>query len=305
MLTRRELIRRLLAGSALAVAPGFAVAEEHRSPIKLPIPSSGETIPVIGMGSSRTFDLRLDDETEERLIEVMRIFFESGGTVIDSSPMYGAAESVLGEILAQVENTQPPFLATKVWTDGREAGLRQMEESATKLRSERIDLMQIHNLRDWRIHLESLEALREQGAIRYIGITTSHNRAHGELVEALNTGRFDFAQFTYNIGNRESERRLLPLVEERGIATLINRPFQRGALFRKTQGKALPDWASEIQCESWAQFFLKFAVSHPGVTCAIPATNKPHHMRDNMMAGFGTLPDDAMRREMIEYFDSL
>ncbi len=305
MMTRRDLLKRLAAGTAVAVLPGHGVAEMRGKPITQAIPASGEALPVIGMGSSRTFDLRLDPETTSRLVEVMQIFFEENGTVIDSSPMYGAAESVLGEVLERVEGNHTPFVATKVWTDGRESGLEQMEVSAKRLRTPRIDLMQIHNLRDWKIHLESLEALRERGAIRYIGITTSHNRSHGELLRALGTGRFDFAQFTYNIGNRESEKRLLPAVQDMGIATLINRPFQRGSLFRKVKGKPLPDWAAEIECTSWAQIFLKFVVSHPAVTCAIPATNKPRHMRDNMQAGFGTLPDAAMRQRMIETFSSI
>ncbi len=257
------------------------------------------------MGSSRTFDISLDDTTRTQLSEVLQRFFDHGGTLIDSSPMYGSAESVLGELLQGVSNKDVLFAATKVWTDGKESGIQQMGQSMERMHVDRFDLMQIHNLRDWKIHLKTLRDWKEQGKIRYIGITTSHNRAHDELIEALKAERFDFVQFSYNLGNRESEKRLLSLAKDKGIATLINRPFQRGELFQHVKGKSLPDWAGEFDCASWAQFFLKFVLSHPAVTCAIPATSKPRHMADNMAAGFGRLPDDAMRKRMIAHVESL
>ena len=305
MISRRDLIKTLFAaGTALALPTRMSLSEQATA-IKRAIPSTGEMLPVMGMGSSRTFDISLDDTTRTQLGEVLQRFFDHGGTLIDSSPMYGSAESVLGELLQGVSNKDVLFAATKVWTDGKESGIQQMGQSMERMHVDRFDLMQIHNLRDWKIHLKTLRDWKEQGKIRYIGITTSHNRAHDELIEALKAERFDFVQFSYNLGNRESEKRLLSLAKDKGIATLINRPFQRGELFQHVKGKSLPDWAGEFDCASWAQFFLKFVLSHPAVTCAIPATSKPRHMADNMAAGFGRLPDDAMRKRMIAHVESL
>ncbi|MCZ6779250.1 MAG: aldo/keto reductase [Acidobacteria bacterium] len=305
MISRRDLIKTLFAaGTALALPTRMPLSEQATA-IKRAIPSTGEMLPVMGMGSSRTFDISLDDTTRTQLGEVLQRFFDHGGTLIDSSPMYGSAESVLGELLQGVSNKDVLFAATKVWTDGKESGIQQMGQSMERMHVDRFDLMQIHNLRDWKIHLKTLRDWKEQGKIRYIGITTSHNRAHDELIEALKAERFDFVQFSYNLGNRESEKRLLSLAKDKGIATLINRPFQRGELFQHVKGKSVPDWAGEFDCASWAQFFLKFVLSHPAVTCAIPATSKPRHMADNMAAGFGRLPDDAMRKRMIAHVESL
>lgn len=305
MISRRDMIKTLGAvGVALAVPIRLPLAAQA-TVIKRAIPSTGEMLPVMGMGSSRTFDVRLDDATRTQLAEVLQRFFDRGGAVIDSSPMYGSAETVLGELLQGVRSKDALFAATKVWTDGEESGIRQMRQSMERMRVTRFDLMQIHNLRGWKTHIRTLKNWKEQGKIRYVGITTSHNRAHDELVRALKAESFDFVQFSYNIGNRESEKRLLPLAHDKGIATLINRPFQRGRLFRHVKGMPLPPWASEFDCASWGQFFLKFAVSHPAVTCAIPATSKPRHMADNMAAGFGRLPDGAMRKRMIAHVKSL
>ncbi len=204
-----------------------------------------------------------------------------------------------------MSRTPSLFAATKVWTDGEEAGIRQMENSLRKWGLRRFDLMQIHNLRDWRTHLKTLQEWKAEGKIRYLGITTSHGRFHRELLEILRSEPLDFVQFSYNIEDRSAEERLLPLAAERGLAVLINRPYQRGELFRKVKGKALPEWAAEFGCTSWGQFFLKFIASHPAVTCVIPATADPRHMRDNMAAGFGRLPDAAMRKRMLAYFASL
>lgn len=306
MISRRDVIKTLFAASAATLTfPARLSLAGQANAIKRVIPSSGEMLPVMGMGSSGTFNVHLDGATRAQLTEVLRHFFDQGGAVIDSSPMYGSAESVLGELLTGVNNRNALFAATKVWTDGKASGIRQMHQSMARMRVDRFDLMQIHNLRDWKVHIKTLKAWKEQGKIRYLGITTSHNRAHDELMRALKAESFDFVQFTYNIGNRESEKRLLPLAQDRGIATLINRPFQRGRLFHHVKGMPLPDWAREFDCATWGQFFLKFTLSHPATTCVIPATSKPHHMVDNMAAGFGRLPDAAMRKRMIAYVESL
>jgi diketogulonate reductase-like aldo/keto reductase len=299
------MIKTLFAASAALTLPARLSLAGSANAIKRVIPSSGEMLPVMGMGSSRTFDVHLDGATRAQLTEVLRHFFDQGGAVIDSSPMYGSAESVLGELLTGISNRDALFAATKVWTNGKASGIQQMGQSMARMRVDRFDLMQIHNLRDWKIHIKTLKAWKEQDKIRYLGITTSHNRAHDELIRALKAESFDFVQFTYNIANRESEKRLLPLAQDRGIATLINRPFQRSRLFHQVKGVPLPEWAREFDCASWGQFFLKFTLSHPATTCLIPATSKPHHMADNMAAGFGRLPDAAMRKRMIAHVQSL
>ena len=291
-------------GLALACRPAWVAAQPHGL-IRKPIPSSGEQLPVIGMGTSRTFDVGDDAQARAALLPVLRAFFDQGGALIDSSPMYGSSEQVTGDLLRQIDNKDALFAATKVWTYGQQDGIEQMQRSMQRMGVEVFDLMQIHNLRDWQVHLETLQDWKRQGRVRYIGITTSHGRFHDELESILDIEPFDFVQFSYNIGNRTVEQRLLPLAAERGMATLINRPFQRGELFAKVKGKPLPDWAAEFDCASWAQFFLKFVVSHPAVTCAIPATSKLHHMRDNMAAGFGRLPDAALRNRMISHFEAL
>ncbi len=304
-MSRRRFLKGLGGlGVAWACGPAGLVAE-NRTAITRAIPASGERLPVIGMGTSRTFDVGDDRQARARLAKVLQAFFDHGGAVIDSSPMYGSAEQVVGDTLKITRNSAALFAATKVWTDGKENGIRQMQQSMRRMGVKAFDLMQIHNLRDWQVHLETLQEWRAQRWVRYIGITTSHGRFHEELEKILQQQPFDFVQFSYNIENRIVEDRLLPLAAERGIATLINRPFQRGALFRTVKGKPLPKWAAEFDCTSWAQFFLKFIVSHPAVTCAIPATDKVRHMEDNMAAGFGRLPDAELRKRMIRYYRSL
>lgn len=302
-INRRQFIQLASALGVASLWPGHASAAS--SPILKPIPKSGERIPVIGMGSSRTFDAMGDSELIQRLQEVMQAFFDLGGGMIDSSPMYGAAQQVLGELLPRVSGSKNLFAATKVWTNGRQAGIDQMERSRQLWGIERFDLMQIHNLVDWRTHLETLNRMKADGKIRYTGITTSHGRFHGQLQDILREHDFDFVQLTYNINNLDVEEPLLSIAQDRGIAVIVNRPFQRGSLFGRVRGKALPEWAAELDCNSWAQFFLKFVVSHPAVTCAIPATSKARHMRDNMQAGFGRLPDAQERQRMLAYFRSL
>ncbi len=302
---RRAFFKCVLGlGSALAFAPNWVRAVEQPG-ITRKIPASGESLPVIGMGSWQTFDVGDDSGARANLTKVLQVFFDRGGAVIDSSPMYGTSEQVIGDLLKKVHNKQALFAATKVWTRGRKRGITQMQRSMQRMGVEVFDLMQIHNLVDWETHLETLKAWKAQGKVRYIGITTSHGRDHGELEQILQSEPFDFVQFTYSIANREVEKRLLPLAADRGIATLINRPYRGGSLFRRVKGKPLPPWAAELDIHSWGQFFLKFAVSHPAATCAIPATSKVDHMIDNMGAGFGRLPDAAARREMIAYYESL
>ncbi len=303
--TRRRFLQAASAATALVTLPSGRLSAASTTAIKKAIPSSGEKISVIGLGTSRTFDVNVETAVNSQLLDVMRAFFANGGQLIDSSPMYGNAEAVTGALVDAVDDTEGLFTATKVWTWGKEDGIEQMQRSMRRLGSEQIDLMQIHNLRDWQVHLETLREWKANGMIRYIGITTSHGRSHGELEDILQQHEFDFVQFSYNILNRTAEKRLLPIAHERGIATLINRPYQRGSLFRKVKGKALPSWAAEFDCASWGQFFLKFIVSHPDVTCVIPATSKQKHMVDNMGAGHGRLPDSATRRRMIEFMESI
>ena len=304
-ITRRRFLQASAVAAALSPLAGNAIAADQSDPIKKSIPSSGEKLSVIGLGTSRTFDVDAGSAAQSPLLEVMRAFFDNGGQLIDSSPMYGSAEAVTGALLQTVDNKAGLFSATKVWTYGKREGIEQMQRSMQRLGVEQIDLMQIHNLRDWQVQLDTLQEWKAQGRIRYIGITTSHGRYHDELESILQQQAFDFVQFSYNIGNRDAEQRLLPIARERGIATLINRPYQRGSLFRRVKGRQLPDWAAEIDCASWGQFFLKFIASHPDVTCIIPATSRLKHMVDNMAAGYGRLPDAELRQRMLAHMQSL
>lgn len=303
MSDRREFLARLAAAAVMGGAPLAAVAGSTAAPrpgklLTRVIPSTGETLPVIGMGTSRTFDVADDPAVLRPLTDVVRAFFDGGATLIDSSPMYGKAEAVTGRLLKELGSPRV-FAATKVWTDGREAGIRQMEESARLLGVARIDLMQIHNLRDWRTHLATLRTWKDEGKIRYIGITTSRKEQFEEFAAVMRAERLDFVQLNYSLGEREAEQVLLPLARDRGMATLINRPYMRAELFQRVRGKTLPDWAAEFDCTSWGQFFMKFIVAHPAVTCVIPATTSVANLRDNIAGGSGRLPDEALRRRMI------
>lgn len=305
MISRRKFIGGLFGTWAgITFLPDKLLSKQLR-PIKRTIPSSGELLPIIGMGTSRTFDVGSNKETIAQLAVVMRVFFDGGGALIDSSPMYGSSERVLGELLKKTTNKENLFSATKVWTYGRESGIRQMNESLKLWGLKSFDLMQVHNLRDWKVHIKTLRDWKEEGKIRYIGITTSHGRDHEEFEKIQKTERLDFAQFSYNIEDRVAEKRLLPLAREKNIATIINRPFQRGGLFKKVRGKPLPEWAPEFDCTSWGQYFLKFIASNPDVTNIIPATSNVKHVADNMAAGFGRLPDEKTRIRMIEYYEKV
>ena len=268
------------------------------SMIRRAIPRTGQLLPVIGLGTWQTFDVGGTKSSREPLKNVLREFARLGGSVVDSSPMYGQSETVVGDLAAELGIHKQLFLATKVWTSGRDAGIRQMEESFRRLRTDRMDLMQVHNLVDWRTHLATLRQWQEQGRVRYIGATHYTAGAYEQLAGVLETEELDFVQLNYSVAEREAERRLLPLAVEKRVAVLVNRPFAAGGLFSKLRQKPLPPWAKEIGCASWAQLLLKFVISHPAVTCTIPATSKVQHLADNMQAGLEPLPDAGTRERI-------
>ena len=269
------------------------------------IPSSGEKLPVIGLGTWQSFDVNLTADSRKQLEDFLSLFVKLGGRVIDSSPMYGRAEEVIGELTSALGIRDKLFLATKVWTRGKQSGIRSMERSMKLLRTNRIDLMQVHNLVDVNTQLATLREWKEQGRIRYIGITHYESGALSEVEKLMRSDIFDFLQINYSLMEPEAEKRVLPLAQERGIAVIANRPFGAGDLFAKVRSKPLPDWAAELDCRSWAQFFLKWIVANPAITCAIPATNKANHLEDNMQGGVGRLPDTAMRQRMMKFVSSL
>jgi diketogulonate reductase-like aldo/keto reductase len=293
---------------ALAALPALALmkpAAASGNLIERPIPASGEKLPVIGVGTWQTFDVGADAQARAALREVLGVFSKAGGRVIDSSPMYGSSESVTGDLAADLGLAAKLFVATKVWTSGKDAGIQQMDMSYKRLRVKRMDLLQVHNLVDTAVHTRTLEDWKAKGRVRYLGITHYTSSAYAEVERWLKTGKYDFLQVNYSLGERASEDRLLPLAQEHKVAVIINRPFAEGALFRRVRGKPLPGWAGEAGAASWAQFFLKWIVAHPAVTCTIPGTGKPEHMIDNLAAGTGVLPDAAMRGRMAAYFDAL
>lgn len=296
-MTRRDALRLLgTASAALAcgLRPSFA-APAATPMLTRRIPSSGEMLPVIGLGTWQTFDIGDSSAARQPLADVLAAFVELGGRLVDSSPMYGRSEYVLGDLAAQLAVRDRLFIATKVWTTGRRAGVEQMEDSLRKLRADPIDLMQVHNLVDADTHLATLRDWKRSGRVRHIGVT--HYTAGGQdaVARLIAAEAVDFIQINYSIGERSAEERLLPLARDRGVAVIVNRPFAGGSLFRRLRQRPLPAFAAEIECESWAQLMLKFIVSHPAVTCAIPATSKVSHLRDNLKAGTGPLPDAALR----------
>ena len=297
--TRRTLLR--LAAGTLLAAPFSRVLKAQPTPPMhtRPIPSTGEPLPVIGCGTWRTFDVGDDAAAQARLAEVLRILFAAGGSVIDSSPMYGTSEAVTGTLLTQLAAHQKAFVATKVWTQGREAGIAQMEESMRRLQQPRIDLMQIHNLLDWRTQLATLRDWKASGRIRYLGITHYTSGAFDEVEAIMRGEKLDFVQIDYSADDRAAEERILPLAAERGIGVVINQPFGGGSLLAQLHGRPLPGWAGEIGCTSWAQVLLKFVLAHPAVTCVIPGTGRPEYMIDNVHAGIGEYPDEALRKQII------
>ncbi|WP_138990782.1 aldo/keto reductase [Larkinella sp. C7] len=302
--TRRDALRLLGATAATLATGGLSGFLAPPSMLNRLIPSSNEKLPVVGIGTWQTFDVSGTAE-QEPLLQALKAVHQAGGKLIDSSPMYGRSEEVVGKLTADSGIQNQFFYATKVWTRGREAGIRQMDESMQKMKRSSMDLMQIHNLVDWKTHLETLKAWKASGKIRYIGITHYTDSMHDELAEIIRKVPIDFVQFNYSILSRNAEKKLLPVARDKGVATIINQPFAEGRLFSLVKGKALPAWATENEINSWAQFFLKFIVSNPAVTCVIPGTSNPRHAADNMLAGHGRQPDAALREKMAAFLQRL
>ncbi|WP_027134580.1 aldo/keto reductase [Geminicoccus roseus] len=303
--TRRRILGTL--GGVAAGCLGLPVlGRAQQAPASTrAIPSSGEQVPAVGLGSWITFNVGEDPVLRDECAEVMEAFFQAGGRMIDSSPMYGSSQAVIGYGLEKLGRTSDVFAADKVWISSGEDGPPQIEESRQHWRVEGFDLMQVHNLRNWQDHLETLQAMKADGRLRYVGITTSEGRRHDEFVRVMQTEPLDFVQVTYNVLDREVEETILPLAQERGIAVIVNRPFRQGVLIRSIQDQPLPDWAGEIDCANWAQILLKFIVSHPAVTCAIPATTRVDHVLENMGAARGRLPDADLRRRMVAHVEAM
>jgi diketogulonate reductase-like aldo/keto reductase len=300
---RRDVLRSIAAATVLPAWSRVSLAQS-RIPIARTVPVSGEALPAVGVGSWITFNVPPDTPAAAALVPVLATFFERGGAMIDSSPMYGYSETVIGRMLRQVPHPHL-FSATKIWTVGRALGRAQVERSFQLWGVPKLDLVHIHNLLDWETHLPTVKELKAAGRVRYIGVTTSEGNKHDEMERALKRERFDFVQLTYNFADRRVEERLLPLAADRGAAVIINRPFDGGRLFRAVNGKPLPAWAREFDCENWAQFFLKFILSHPAVTCAIPATRQTPHMAENMGGLYGALPDARGRARMAQHMEML
>jgi len=304
--TRRRRVLQGIAGAAgLALAPRLALPVAS-TPLLKKIPVSGEAIPAIGLGTWQAFDVAPNDAQAADCVEVVRTLFATGGRLVDSSPMYGRAEALIGYARQKLDGTPQMFTATKVWTRGKSEGIAQMNQSLKLWSLDRFDLMQIHNFLDWETHLATLKDWKAQGRIRYIGVTTSHDQRETEMLRAIEKETaFDFVQFNYSIGDRMAEKRLLPAAADHRKAVIVNQPFGTGNLFGRVKGKALPPWAAGLAITAWSQFFLKFVISHPAVTCAIPATSSVAHMRENMAALQGPLPDERQRQQMAEHFARL
>ena len=304
-ITRRTVLERSLAATAATFVPMSGIlAENADTPTRI-IPSSGESITAVGLGTWITFNVGSDPVLRDACAEVMEAFFQSGGAMIDSSPMYGSAQPVVGYGLEKLDRKGDVFSADKVWTSAAEDGPAQIEQSGEYWRVPRFDLMQVHNLVAWQAHLKTLVDMKAAGEIRYVGITTSEGRRHDLFEEVMRTEPLDFVQISYNIVDREVEERILPLAQERGIAVIVNRPFQQGALTERLERYPLPDWAGEIGASSWAQIILKFVLTHPAVTVVIPATTRVDHVRENLAAAGGPMPDEAMRRRMAAHVAEL
>jgi len=304
-LTRRTLLSSLAATGAASALRSLSPAGESGAILTRPIPSTGERLPLVGLGSWITFNVGDDPAGRDSCAEVMRAFFQGGGRLIDSSPMYGSSQEVIGYGLKKLGRAAPVFAASKVWISSGARGPSQIEESRAQWGVARFDLLEVHNLTSWEEHLRTLFAMKAAGRLRYVGVTTSEGRRHDEMERVLRSQPLDFVQFTYNVLDREVESRLLPLARERRIAVITNRPFRQGALIRAVERHPLPPWAAEIDCANWAQLLLKFIVSHPAVNCAIPATSRVDHVRQNVRASYGRLPDEALRRRIVAHVESL
>lgn len=302
---RRRLLQLAAAGAALAVMNKKKAIAQSPALLKRPIPRTGELLPAVGVGTWQTFDVGVEAAERTELKEVLRLLVDGGGSVVDSSPMYGEAERVVGDLSAELRLREKLFLATKVWTRGRDAGIRQMESSLKLMQTRKMDLMQVHNLQDVAVHAKTLLEWKDAGRIRYLGITHYHAGAYGDLERLVRSREWDFVQFNYSMAEREAEARLLPACAESGVAVIANRPFSMGSLFPRVRGRELPAWSAEFDCRSWAQFFLKYILSHPAVTCAIPGTSRVAHLKDNLQGGIGRLPDAKMRRRMVEHLERL
>ncbi len=296
-MNRRTCLHSLSAFGLLSLTSSTLHMDE--SIRKRPIPSSNEKLSVIGLGTWQTFDAGTNEEERAPLKDVLKTLVAKGGTVVDSSPMYGSSEQVVGDLSTDLGLNQNLFIATKVWTNGEDAGIRQMNKSMALLKRSKVDLMQIHNLLDWQTHIKTLRDWKEQGKIRYLGITHYTESAFSSLEQILKTNPVDFLQINYSMLSRKAEERLFPVAQERNVAVIINQPFESGQLFSRVKDKTLPGWAAEFDCKSWGQFFLKFILTQEAVTCVIPGTSKPHHMLDNLGAGFGRLPTADHLRQMI------
>ena len=301
----RRAVLAAFAASAAAIGLPSVARTQAGAPITRKIPSSGEAIPAVGLGTWITFNVGNDSVARDACAQVMRVFFAAGGRMIDSSPMYGSSQEVIGYGLRKLGKPDPLFSADKVWISSGARGPAQIETSRRRWDVPRFDLLQIHNLLSWEEHLATLVRMKAEGRVRYVGITTSEGRRHRDIERIMAREPIDFVQVTYNVLDREVERRILPLARERGLAVIVNRPFREGALIRQVERSPLPAWAAEIGCRSWAQFLLKFIIAHPDVTCAIPATGNVAHVQENMSVARGMLPDAAMRARMAEYVEAL
>ena len=304
---RHDLSRRTFLGvSALAAgALTMPPASPGADMLTRPIPRTSEPLPAVGLGTWQVFDVAGNTADLAQARDTLRVFVERGGRVVDSSPMYGSSETVTGQLATELSVQGKLFVATKVWTSGKQAGIRQMEDSMRKLRVERLDLMQVHNLVDTATHLATLREWKAAGRVRYLGVTHYHAGAHADLEAAISRDDVDFVQLNFSLVEPDAERRLLRAAADTRTAVIVNRPFAEGALFRRTKGKALPDWAREVGCATWAQFALKWILGHPAVTCVIPGTRNPAHVADNVGAATGPLPDAAMRQRMAAHFAAL
>ena len=304
-ISRKIFLQGVGAAGLMLSAPGLALAAASARMGTRAIPSSGERMPMVGVGTARVFNVSLNQETRARLTEVLRIMLQAGGRILDTSPMYGAAEPVSGKLIAEMGVRDKMFIATKVWIRGREEGIAQMNNSLGRFRAKKIELMQVHNLVDWRTQLKTCREWKEKGVFKYIGLTHYTPSAFDELAAIIRAEPIDFLQIPYSIVNRQAERVLFPLVQERKVALITHRNFEVGRLFRRVRGAKLPGWAAEFDCASWGQFFLKFVLGHPASTCVIPGTSKARHMRDNIQAGMGRLPDAKQRERMARFVSEL